>query len=106
MTNVSSLQATSSEWSLGITTRYIYIKLTVLNDNYDDISTTLRERKLTADSSKAILEKRGVEPIFPLRMGFNLLIRRLSLRSSSEAEGDEYNILKSEEEMGWPVSMW
>ena len=57
-TNGSSLQATSSEWSLGITTRYIYIKLTVLNDNYDDISTTLRERKLTGDSSKVILEKR------------------------------------------------
>ena len=37
LTNVSSLQAASSEWSSGITTRYIYIKLTGLNDIYDDI---------------------------------------------------------------------
>ena len=50
--------------------------------------------------------KRSIEPIFPLRIGFTLLIIRLSLRSSSETEGDEDNILKSEKEMGWPVSMW
>ena len=41
-----------------------------------------------------------------LRTGFNLSIRRLSLRSSSEVDDDEDNILKSEQEMGWPVSMW
>ena len=34
------------------------------------------------------------------------MIIRLSLRSSSEAEGVEDNILKSEKEMRWPVSMW
>ena len=39
-------------------------------------------------------------------MGFNLLIRKLSLKSSSEEEGDEDNILKLEKEMRWPVSMW
>ena len=33
LTNVSSLQPTSSEWGSGITTRYIHIRLTVLNDN-------------------------------------------------------------------------
>ena len=39
-------------------------------------------------------------------MNFNLLIGRLSLKSSSEVEVDEDSILKSEKEMGWPVSMW
>ena len=52
--NVPSLQPTSSQWGSGITTRYIYIKETVLNGNQDDIFITVTE----GDSSLVISEKR------------------------------------------------
>ena len=62
--------------------------------------------KLTGDSSRWYQKtESGIESIVPLRTGFNLLIRRLSLRSSSEAEGEKDNISKSEKEMEWPVSI-
>ena len=68
LTNVSSLQATSSEWRSGITTRYIYIKQCRMTIKMIYLQ---QSRKLTEDSSKVISEKRKRHRTnIPVKNGF------------------------------------